>query len=176
MALSETEYRFLEQLYRAQYHTLFLYANAILKNTHLAEEAVQDTFHIACGKAAQVCRSENPSGWLVQTLKHVLKNMERSRSSLYASMRDALPLQRRGAGGVAGRGERGPSLRRIAERGGFPPFEAHRPGPVQLSGSRGGIPHLGGGLPETSTEDQAENEEKIGCLMSQNGPVFTYIC
>ena len=91
MALSETEYRFLEQLYRAQYHTLFLYANAILKNTHLAEEAVQDTFHIACGKAAQVCRSENPSGWLVQTLKHVLKNMERSRSSLYASMRDALP-------------------------------------------------------------------------------------
>ena len=91
MSLSKSEYQLLEQLYRAYYHQLFLYARAILRHDQLAEEAVQDTFHIACGKMDNLCCSENPAGWLVQTLKHVLKNMERCRSSLYSSMHRSDP-------------------------------------------------------------------------------------
>lgn len=91
MSLSESEYQFLEQLYRAYYHQLFLYAKAAVKNPHLAEEAVQDTFHIACSKIRELQRSENSAGWLVQTLKNVLKNMERTRSSLYTSLHTTVP-------------------------------------------------------------------------------------
>ena len=75
--MTDAELQFLEQLYRQHYQRLFLYAKAIVKNEHLAEEAVQDTFHIACSKIAEVRRSENAAGWLVQTLKNVLRNMER---------------------------------------------------------------------------------------------------
>ena len=65
----------LKTLYLEHYHTLFLYARAVLQDPDLAEEAVQDTFCIACGKQARVAASENPAGWLVQTLKNVLRNM-----------------------------------------------------------------------------------------------------
>lgn len=103
MSLSESEHRLLEQLYRAYYHQLYLYARAVLRHDQLAEEAVQDTFHIACGKMADLRRSENPAGWLVQTLKHVLKNMERCRSSLYSSMLRSAPYEDASLG--AGRDE-----------------------------------------------------------------------
>ena len=93
MSLSETDHQLIEQLYRAHYHQLFLYARAILRHDQLAEEAVQDTFRIACGKAADLRGSENSAGWLVQTLKHVLKNMERCRSSLYSSMLQSVPYE-----------------------------------------------------------------------------------
>jgi RNA polymerase sigma-70 factor (ECF subfamily) len=93
MSLSKADYQLIEQLYRTYYHQLFLYARAILRHDQLAEEAVQDTFHIACGKIADLRRSENSAGWLVQTLKYVLKNMERCRSSLYSSMQQSLPYE-----------------------------------------------------------------------------------
>ena len=80
----------LKTLYLEHYHTLFLYAKAVLQDPHLAEEAVQDTFCIACGKQEQLAESGNPAGWLVQTLKNVLRNMERSHSSLYSYMRAAV--------------------------------------------------------------------------------------
>lgn len=93
MALSEFELRLIEQLYRAHYQRLFLYARALLQNTHLAEEAVQDTFHIACGRVEELQRSENSAGWLMLTLKNVVRNMERSRSSLYSAMKRELPYE-----------------------------------------------------------------------------------
>ena len=90
--------QFLETLYRAHYQKLFLYANAVLKHRELAEEAVQDTFHIACGKIRLLQQSPNSAGWLVQTLKYVLRNMERTRSSLYASLQH-LPYEEQYLGG-----------------------------------------------------------------------------
>ncbi|WP_455582700.1 RNA polymerase sigma factor [Dysosmobacter sp.] len=90
MQTETPEQRLLKTLYLEQYHSLFLYANAVLRDSGLAEEAVQDTFRIACGKISQLSASENPAGWLVQTLKNVLRNMERSRSSLYSFMRCAV--------------------------------------------------------------------------------------
>lgn len=98
-AVTDAELQFLEQLYRQHYQRLLLYAKAIVKNEHLAEEAVQDTFHIACSKIADLRRSENAAGWLVQTLKNVLRNMERTHSSLYAALQNHLPYEEHHLGG-----------------------------------------------------------------------------
>ena len=52
--------RLLEELYREMYSVLLCYANAALKDKALAEEAVQDTFRIACAKADDLSASVNP--------------------------------------------------------------------------------------------------------------------
>ena len=67
----------LEQLYREMYDWLLSYANASLSNPSRAEEAVQETFRIACDKQSALLESENPKGWLVNTLKGVLMNFSR---------------------------------------------------------------------------------------------------
>ena len=43
-----------------------------LRDHCLAEEAVQETFRIACAKADRLAESENRQGWLINTLKNVL--------------------------------------------------------------------------------------------------------
>lgn len=93
MALSEFELRLIEQLYRAHYQRLYLYAKALLQDEHLAEEAVQDTFHIACGRVEELQHSEDPAGWLMVAEKNVIRNMERSRSSLYSVMKRDIPYE-----------------------------------------------------------------------------------
>jgi RNA polymerase sigma-70 factor (ECF subfamily) len=77
----------LARLYRDQFQKLFLYARAALQDPFLAEEAVQDTFLISCDKINHLMVSKNPPGWLMNTLKNVISNMERSRTSLYSFMR-----------------------------------------------------------------------------------------
>ena len=67
----------LEQLYRQMYELLFGYANATMKDPSRAEEAVQETFRIACDKRSDLLESKNPKGWLVNTLKGVLRNFLR---------------------------------------------------------------------------------------------------
>ena len=67
----------LEQLYCEMYEWLFGYANATLPDPSRAEEAVQETFRIACDKLSDLLKSENPKGWLVNTLKGVLRNFLR---------------------------------------------------------------------------------------------------
>lgn len=90
MQTEEKRRELLKKLYLEYYHSLFLYARSVLQDPSLAEEAVQDTFCIACVKQEQLAASGNPAGWLVQTLKNVLRNMERSHSSLYSFMRAAV--------------------------------------------------------------------------------------
>ena len=68
----------LEQMYREMYPTLYAYALRILKDRALAEEAVQDTFCIACAKREQALSNPKPRGWLMLTLKHVMQNMLRA--------------------------------------------------------------------------------------------------
>lgn len=80
----------LDKLYREHFRKLFIYARSALKDSNLAEEAVQDTFRIACDKLDQVTGSKNPAGWLMNTLKNVIRNMEKSRSSLYSCLRDTV--------------------------------------------------------------------------------------
>jgi len=69
----------IEELYLEMYDMMVCYARCSFKEESLAEEAVQETFQIACQKPAQVCESVNPKGWLVNTLKFTIRNMKRSR-------------------------------------------------------------------------------------------------
>lgn len=74
--------RAIEQLYRDMYEPMCTYAKNALKNKDLAEEAVQDTFQIAYSKLQKVFAYGNPEGWLMTTLKYVIKNMRRRQTSL----------------------------------------------------------------------------------------------
>lgn len=72
----------IEQLYKEMYRTLLVYAKNGLEEPSLAEEAVQDTFCIACTKSDDLLRSNNPKGWLMVTLKHVIQNTKRQRAKM----------------------------------------------------------------------------------------------
>lgn len=67
----------IETLYIKQYDILLTYATRILKDDTLAEEAVQETFRIACQKADVLHEQGNKEGWLVNTLKYVISNIEK---------------------------------------------------------------------------------------------------
>ena len=69
----------IEALYLEMYDMLISYARCSFAEESLAEEAVQETFHIACQKPDKLCESNNPKGWLVNTLKFTICNMKRSR-------------------------------------------------------------------------------------------------
>lgn len=71
----------IEQLYMEMFEMLFEYARSFLPNDALAEEAVQETFQIACQKPQALCESPNPKGWLVNTIKNVVSNTVRSRAN-----------------------------------------------------------------------------------------------
>ncbi len=64
------------------YDMLFTYAKCLLESPALAEEAVQETFRIACVKPEALAESENPRGWITNTMKNVVRNMKRSYASL----------------------------------------------------------------------------------------------
>ena len=82
MGLDDNQHRFIEVLYKEMYYSLSAYALSALSDRSLAEEAVQDTFRIACAKVDDFQSSSNPKGWLFNTLKYVIKNMIRSRARL----------------------------------------------------------------------------------------------
>ena len=71
----------IEQLYIEMYDKLIIYARCSFEEESLAEEAVQETFQIACLKPDKPSESPNPRGWLVNTLKFTIRNMKRSRES-----------------------------------------------------------------------------------------------
>lgn len=70
----------IEELYKKMFLKLFAYALGVLNDRSLAEEAVQDTFRIACTKACELDSSENRQGWLLNTLKNVIRNMRKSQA------------------------------------------------------------------------------------------------
>lgn len=78
----DVEYsRKIEHLYIQLYDQLFIYGRCVFQNDALAEEAVQETFRIACMKPEALWNSENPEGWVVITLKNVISNMQRNRAT-----------------------------------------------------------------------------------------------
>lgn len=76
-----------EQLYKDMYPALRVYALRILEDPALAEEAIQDTFCIACAKREQFLSSANPRSWIMCTLKYVMRNMLRTQAKLRALLR-----------------------------------------------------------------------------------------
>ena len=73
------QYNRIETFYLEMYDFLFLYARNMLDNESLAEEAIQETFRIACTKPEDMLSSPNPKGWIINTLKFTMQNMKRSR-------------------------------------------------------------------------------------------------
>lgn len=69
------------ELYQEMFDKLMAYARVNLDSDSLAEEAVQETFRIACQKPECVCDSVNPQGWIVNTLKNTIRNMISSRAN-----------------------------------------------------------------------------------------------
>lgn len=69
------------ELYLAMFDKLMAYARSSLDSETLAEEAVQETFRIACQKPEALCTSPNPQGWLVLTLKNTIRNMKSNRAT-----------------------------------------------------------------------------------------------
>ena len=88
--MTEMQSKQIDELYISLYEFLLSYALASLKKDALAEEAVQETFAIACSKPERICTSPNPRGWLVQTLKYVIANMERRRATAERLVTDCL--------------------------------------------------------------------------------------
>lgn len=68
---------FLSERYLEKRIFLLEYAESSLHNYALSEEAVQQTFEIACRKIDDFCNSPNPDGWLTKTLSFVIRNIER---------------------------------------------------------------------------------------------------
>ena len=69
----------IEALYFEMYDMLITYARCFFEEESLAEEAVQETFQLACQKPDKLCESPNPQGWLVNTLKNTVRNTKRRR-------------------------------------------------------------------------------------------------
>ena len=85
--------RKIEQLYQEMFEKMKVYACCSLDNEALAEEAVQETFRIACQKPEQLCGSVNPRGWLVQTLKYTIRNIQSNRETAKRIMEKYLMTQ-----------------------------------------------------------------------------------
>ena len=86
MGLTCEQDLFIEALYRDMYKQLCTYANNALHDRGLAEEAVQDTFRIACSKPDDLMSCPNPRGWILTTLKHVIANIRRQRITIINMM------------------------------------------------------------------------------------------
>ena len=76
-----THSKMIEELYLEMFDKLKAYARSVLENEALAEEAVQETFRIACQKPEDVCSCPNPQGWIFITLKHTIHNIQSNRAT-----------------------------------------------------------------------------------------------
>lgn len=69
-------------LYDKMHDNLLAYAKAVLKDEHLAEDVVQDTFLVGMSNAKAVKKSKNPPGWIFKTLINVIKENKRKKAQL----------------------------------------------------------------------------------------------
>ena len=77
MCLTTEQDEQLTSLYREMYEKLVNLAYLKLHHVSLAEEAAQETFCIACRRPEAALCCPNPQGWLVTTLRYVVRNMQR---------------------------------------------------------------------------------------------------
>jgi RNA polymerase sigma-70 factor (ECF subfamily) len=64
------------------YRKLFTYANTVINDEYRAQDIVHETFLTAVRKIDSVRGSTNPEGWLVNTLKNVIKHEFRDRNKI----------------------------------------------------------------------------------------------
>lgn len=90
--MNKNERIIIDLMYREMFKKMCIFAKKQLGDSSLAEEAVQETFRIACEKEPRVLMSENPRGWMMATLKYTISNMKREREYL-GKMLQQLHLQ-----------------------------------------------------------------------------------
>ncbi|MEJ8306442.1 sigma-70 family RNA polymerase sigma factor [Saccharibacillus sacchari] len=78
MRLDDSQSQAISELFEEMEKFLRTYAQSHGKDVFLAEEAVQKTFEMACRKVEKVLASPNPKGWLMNTLKYVISDMNRT--------------------------------------------------------------------------------------------------
>lgn len=82
MGLTKEQGQAIARLYKEMYNQLYTYAHGILRERELSEDLVQKTFQTACSKPSKLFSSENPQGWLMETLKNEIKNAKRKRATM----------------------------------------------------------------------------------------------
>ena len=81
-SLSSDEAELVAQFYKDHYDHLYSYAYHVLHDQSLAEVAVQETFVVASKRVDKLMESERPIGWLYNTLKYIIKSIERDRAAV----------------------------------------------------------------------------------------------
>lgn len=85
--------KFITDLYLRLYDFLLDYALSYLENFSQAEEAVQETFRIACQRRDALSASNRPEGWIVNTLKNVISNMRKTQNAANRTLMRYLATQ-----------------------------------------------------------------------------------
>lgn len=73
--MSEQQQIMIYELYEQNHAKLYAYARARTKSESDAEDAVQETFCIACTRIEIVQESPNQAGWLMNVMKNVLHKL-----------------------------------------------------------------------------------------------------
>ncbi len=79
--MTQAQSDLIDRMYLEMHNLLFEYAVSRLENESIAEEAVQETFQIACQKPEELCGSPNPKGWVMNVLKNVISNIRKNQST-----------------------------------------------------------------------------------------------
>ena len=82
---------FLEKLFLENYADMQRLANRFIRNSDIAQDAVQQTFLVAQVNIDKLINSQNPVGWLFNTLKNVIGDAYRKRKRL---MSVSVPFER----------------------------------------------------------------------------------
>lgn len=78
--MKQEEYHLIALLYAENFKALYYYAYTIVKDRHVAENLVNDTFLQAIQKSDVILKHENPQGWLRLALKLNLKQYVRAQT------------------------------------------------------------------------------------------------
>jgi len=80
--LTKEQEDFLEMHFRKHYRSMCSYAWKMLIHKSFNEEAVQETFKIACEEIDSFYSSSNPERWLFSALRNVVRNIDRVQGTL----------------------------------------------------------------------------------------------
>ncbi len=89
--MTSRQSQMLEELFSETYMPLVMYAYSALQNKEFAEELAQDAFSVACVKINELEASPNRQGWLMNALKHLIRNYRHTmavRSKIVGSVLD----------------------------------------------------------------------------------------
>ena len=77
--MTDQQNKLIGELYVEMFDMLLDIARVNSENEALAEEAVHDTFCLACSNPEKICESPNPRGWLVLALRNIIHNTQKNR-------------------------------------------------------------------------------------------------